>query len=864
MHIHLFPRPSADTGIGLHWSTGRSQLPIEQIRSFWIPQLRALGVAWVKLNDHRDSLPLVEALLAAGIQPIVRVYRPAPNPDPLGAEELAAVEQLIRAGVRYFEVNHRPDLPAQWRSGVLPPDAPAQVARHLAQDLEQVLERGGLPALPALAPGSGWDLPAELLRLGKRDILQGPIWQAIHTPGQNRPPDFPADPVHRDGAPLTQTYFLALAEETWEGDAWQGRSLAEVNRLRRRAALARQADPRPDRPDRADAETGLFTVGALHARHMELLGRAIPILSTSGGYVVGAAQDPRYPAVTPALHMAYTLEACRVMMGSSTRQPPAPDYFFCTTFWLLANRALESSRPARENDAWYSPEHPDGCLPIVPLLQAEPKRLRHAPQIAPAEPAHPQPRVSAALTLFSPASRPGKGAITGKVRGGSSVDLRLVSLEDGLLLQTVARSNGEFRFVDLPPGRYSVWVENPPGSRRGDIVIDGDETVAIDLAVDGWGYEVSEEPDGRAGMLQCSLALTADMAAAPSLRLRWVGGERVLAMVRSGKDRIARCSAGPLEAGSYDLELLGIPDSVPGDLRATIPVSRSAETHVHFVHSRVSGNRKPPTASAIEGRIANGGSVQVTLQNGDGRKRNMTADPNGSFRFPGLAPGSYSLTVGEEGRGIFRTRLGVDGEHTLLVGLEAPVAAPALPRPRAALEGDAPGQAGRRAVLVGSAGALYRRRIDEAGRFRFDNLPAGTYGLTAGNFQAAGLDVRAREVLAVTFPPLGPLWQVDVRGRSTLRRPGLVRVQVIGRTGAEVSLWGRAGPEQRRPTGSAIDYGPFAVEFGPLEPGPYRVQVEGVDSAAEFVLESTDSVAITFQRRTALAGPPRLERHPLS
>lgn len=863
MHIHLFPRPHTDTGIGLHWCAGRCLLPVQQIRSFWIPEVRALGVAWIRLNDHRESRPLIEELLAADIQPIVRIYRPAPNPGHLSEEDLGAVDELVRAGVRYIETSYRPDLPAQWRNGVLPPDAQSSVARHLAQDMEELLARGALPALPALDPASGWDLITELIRLGKRDVLQGPIWQAIRNPGYNRPPDYPADNVNGEGVPLTQNYYLALADEEWEGDAWQGRTLAEVNRQRRRVLASREAaDVTGPIPDGSE---GLFSLAHIHAHHRETLGRTIPILSTSGGYVVGAVEDSRYPALTPSLHMAYTLEACRVMMGSSHRFAPAPDYLFCASFGLLANRALESSRPARENEAWYSPDHPEGVLPIVPVLQAEAKRLRHTPLVSQTEP----PRLSAqnpeSLLTFSPPAPKGDGMIAGRVRGGASVEVRLVNTESGLLLQTIARSNGEYRFVDLPPGSYSVWVESPPGSQRSDIVLDKAQRVAVDLAVDGWGYEISEAADGPVGMLQCSVALTADMAAAPSLRLRWVGGERVLAMVRSGKHRTARCSAGPLDAGNYDLELLGIPDSSPSDLRATIPVGRTAETHVHFVYSRVASQHEPPRGSVIEGRVSNGESAQVTLQNAVGRRRSVTTDPRGRFRFPGLAQGSYCLAVAGNGQLLSRTRLGVDGQHSLAVDFELPETLPD-PSPgqgesRAVVQGSVPGQAGRTAILSAASGLIFRRRIENDARFLFTGLAPDVYDLVAGELHAPALRVDTGERLNVEFPPPTALWQVQVRGRAALRRPGLVRVQVLGQSGALVSLRGKGTTEQVRPTGSALDYGPFALEFGPLDPGHYTVSVEGVDVSAAFALDSTDAVVITFQRGGSLGGPPRLESH---
>ncbi|MFZ1756156.1 MAG: carboxypeptidase-like regulatory domain-containing protein [Caldilineaceae bacterium] len=874
MQIQLFPRPSADTGIGLHWCAGQSQLPITQVRSFWIPELRALGAAWIKINDHRGCLPLVEELLAAGIQPVVRIYRAAANPGTLGDEELAAVDGLVRAGVRYLEISHRPDLPSQWRNGVLPPDAPAVVARHLAQDMAAVLERGGLPALPAVDPTSRWDLISELIRLGKRDVLQGPIWQAVHNPGYNRPLHYPADPVGSEGAPLTQSLYLSLAEEEWEGNAWQERALSTVNRLRRRAYLAEEAGDNngtggTGRATAFPKDGGFFHFLRLHNHHRELLGRAIPILSTSGGYVLGAADDPRYPAITPSLHLAYTLEACRIVMGSSTRAAPAPDYFFCTAFWLLANQALASSRPARENDAWYSPEHPGGVLPIVPVLQAEPKRLRHTPQIAVAESLGPARQSNKDLIHFVPQAGAGGGIIAGKVQGGASVDLCLVNRESGLLLHTVARANGDFRFVDLTPGRYSVWVENPPGNRQIDIALAGDETVAVDLAVQGWGYEISEAGDGLGGMLQCSVALTVDMAAAPSLRLRWVGGERVLAMVRSGKDRIARCSAGPLEAGTYDVELLGLPDTQPGETRATVPVSRASETHVHFVHSRVRRQQEASHASIIEGRILNGDGTQVTLQNAGGRRRSVTTDPKGRFRFSGLAPGSYDIAitgspVAGNAQTLSRSRLGVDGESALSLEFELAASGPVAPAVLglSALVGHAPGQAGRAAIVSNGAGFSSTRRIDGADNFRFDRLPAGRYELVAGALLAVGLDVGANETAEVTFPAAASQWQVLIRRRATLRRPGMVRVQVMGRSDVPVTLAGTGIQAQVRLTGSAMEYGPFAVEFGPLETGDYTVSVPGVDVQATFRLEDTDGVAIVFQRRGALTSSPRLERLP--
>jgi hypothetical protein len=241
----------------------------------------------------------------------------------------------------------------------------------------------------------------------------------------------------------------------------------------------------------------------------------------------------------------------------------------------------------------------------------------------------------------------------------------------------------------------------------------------------------------------------------------------------------------------------------------------------------------------------------------------VTADPRGRFRFSGLPPGSYGISLTGSAQTLTRARLGVDGESTLTVGfaLATPSAAP-LPV-RAVLQGIAPGQAGRSAIVTNAGGLSTACRIDEDATFRFEGLAPGVYQLVAGDLQMAGLEVWADEILQITFPPPAAHWQVHVRSRAALRRPGLVRVLVVGQSGVAVTLAGESVGELVRPTGSAVDYGPFAVEFGPLEPGSYTVAVAGIDDRAAFTLDNTDAVVVTFQRGGALGGPPRLEYRPL-
>ena len=100
MELHEYPRPANDTGIGVHWSAGyASAVGISKIREFWIPEMKAMGVKWVKIFNHDGALDFAELLLAEGLMPIVRIYRPSPNPGRLGVKEIVQIDSFLRIGV---------------------------------------------------------------------------------------------------------------------------------------------------------------------------------------------------------------------------------------------------------------------------------------------------------------------------------------------------------------------------------------------------------------------------------------------------------------------------------------------------------------------------------------------------------------------------------------------------------------------------------------------------------------------------------------------------------------------------------------------------------------------------------------------
>ena len=80
--------------------------------------MKAMGVKWVKIYNHDGALDFAELLLAEGLMPIVRIYRPSPNPGRLGVKEMVQIDSFLRVGVRYFEFNNEPDQDAEWKTAV--------------------------------------------------------------------------------------------------------------------------------------------------------------------------------------------------------------------------------------------------------------------------------------------------------------------------------------------------------------------------------------------------------------------------------------------------------------------------------------------------------------------------------------------------------------------------------------------------------------------------------------------------------------------------------------------------------------------------------------------------------------------------
>ncbi|MYC95644.1 MAG: carboxypeptidase regulatory-like domain-containing protein [Caldilineaceae bacterium SB0661_bin_32] len=855
MELHEYPRPADDTGIGVHWCAGVSAAALEMVEAFWLRELNELGVKWVKIADQRGALQLSKALLAAQIMPIVQVVRETAGPGPLLAEELEEVERLVEAGVRYFELDSEPDGAAFWGRSGLPEDALAVTARAAAANMEAVLERGGLPAIPALTPAGDWQLVEEIARAGGEALFDQPIWLAIHNYSSNRPPHYPDDAVHSEGEPQPQ-----LPPERVHWRAFE----------------------------------------RLNDEVVRLIGRSLPILSTANGYLINENADPRYPATTPMLHTAQTLEICRAMMGTGRHTPPAPGYYFCTAFWLLAHGALAGEGPVDEQSAWYSPERrgvseplslPAGpapvaetfgwtTLPIVPLLKAEPKRPRARDR---RERGAPQAPVTGSRYGFRPT---GNGVLSGKVRGGAGAQVRLTH-SDGFAYETIARTSGVYRFVDLPAGRYSLEVTDPAGSRVEAIELGPAQESVCDLTAYGWGFEIEQRTVLDDGMLICDVEFLPNPTGAesgtdeggrrtrpPALRIS-DGAQKswVVPLARSSQAQTAQCETGPLAAGSYQLEILGLPDSGPAPLKCEVSIEVGMETRVLFAYA-YDEKRAAPRASEISGSVAGGKGCTVRLRaeepGGGPGERLAEVDGDGGYLFSGLAAGRYYVDVKQRRLLNWPRPLVLDGRNRprcdLILLPEETL--PALPEP-AVLQGRLqpqrrmqPGTAGASArarqplggsrpsqqvALVDAQRQRYVTQVEPSGAFRFESLPAGDYDLYAEGFGSWGIHLDAGDRLSIQLWQTEEGWRRQTRIQTGAAAPGMIRAQWAGRADLTIIVTNADSGMEELDANEAGEAEPScSAEFGPFPPGAYLVHCPELAISAEVELAAGEAAVVSF------------------
>jgi hypothetical protein len=178
-----FPRPPQDNGWGIHWIPTVSQSP--EVVDRFVNEAAAMGMKWVVFLNEGAQVGgndyLVQRLVRAGIEPIMRVYTPGMVPVEGDLKDMA--EHYRKLGVNYFQLYNEPNLKVE-TNGQEP-----DVERYLnlwVPAAQRVIEGGGLPGIGALSPQGEADdytfLQTALSRLktrGQADVLDR-AWVALH------------------------------------------------------------------------------------------------------------------------------------------------------------------------------------------------------------------------------------------------------------------------------------------------------------------------------------------------------------------------------------------------------------------------------------------------------------------------------------------------------------------------------------------------------------------------------------------------------------------------------------------------------------------------------------------------------------
>ncbi|HAM40505.1 MAG TPA: hypothetical protein DCP69_04020, partial [Candidatus Omnitrophica bacterium] len=338
--------PTPRNGMGIHGG-GNAWYPLGENGEAWaVEQFVEMDFTLVKLLTcgPGSAMEAVKQCRAAGIETIVRCYRPTPHASTLDADPplKAGLPALVAAGNVLFEVQNEPNVNWEWPGNVIPPDAHEQVAHNFMKDADYILSFGGIPLVTAMSPGGepGWD---------DIEFLQHMLWilkdewgldklarcaLACHNACLNHPLDYPFDDVNQKGAPLQPCEYGA--------HEWQGTE-AEVNanRLKGMNAGQKLLDP--------GASNCWNKYQAVHELCKRETGLALPVYSTEGGQWLGDWQDNRYHRIS-AQDVTDTYNRIRATMKAGGY----PDYYKGTGFWLAGSRGWGNPTYEFEHQTWYN------------------------------------------------------------------------------------------------------------------------------------------------------------------------------------------------------------------------------------------------------------------------------------------------------------------------------------------------------------------------------------------------------------------------------------------------------------------------------------------------------------------------------
>ena len=748
MRLEDFPRPKDDNGRGVHWSA-RLYHPRGPELDFWISELQAMKIKWVKLLDDGggSSLELCQRLLAADIMPIVRLYREAPNPGHIGGREEETLRRLIAVGVRYFETNNEPDLPAEWKGGYMPENWLEIVVDNFIYDADRIIAMGGLPALPAMSPGKKHDALALVVRKGRADLFERGAWIAIHNYTLNHPLDYPYDPVNVLGQPLTQEEYDALLREEVapEGTsfAWDNHPLELINQWR-------AADKNPDASLAKDSSCFLAYLLANEAA-MTHLGFPVPVISTEAGPVVNWRDDRRYPRVSPAIHRDWLVRIFQFM------QDQAPPWYFAVCPWLLASYRMGDFNPTWEQMSWYTNWYDrrfglHGELPAVAALKALPSR----------------PRVARGTAIL-------RG--TARSQAGKPIsDLNLTLRTEGRdVAFATTGADGGFVFASLAPGTYDlVWSDR---LLRQGITLAQDEVRILELTLTDGERSLITGRVRDADQVPRSGALVELRREGTLLNtaVTEVNGRFTFTGLRAGTYRLRTAGAAEQEVAldGWDAQTVDLIVPAPAGYRYRLITKRLLPREETANRSSFFGR-----VLDVSGNGLNGIRLRMTWTNAAPGTRFPETT---SGQDPYKPPGNYEFvhTAGEFQIQVVQgdwpsdiadglVTVGIPGREHDVIAYEVNFQLQAVGEAEARasrVEGTVPGGDEGQRLVLRREGTRWTTTLDPAGRFAFTDLAAGSYSLELERVGviAPAIELDGRNVYTVTFPLLSRI-QGRVRG----------------------------------------------------------------------------------------------------
>ena len=271
MALDAYPHPNGDNGRGMHWvpTTKQSHAVVDR----FVAEAQRMGVKWVTFLNEGANVGqndyLVNKLVGAGIEPVMRLY--SPKLEPIQGDVEGMVRHYVGIGVRYFQPYNEPNL------SVEQPDGVPSVERYLNAWIpaaQAIVRGGGLPGFGSLSPGGDMN-----------DI------------------DFLTQAV--DG--LKARGQLGLLDRGW-------------------LSMHNYTHNHPIQ-ERADTD-GFFKFRAYHKILHDALGRDLPIIGTEGGTFVGEHEDTTLPTVDSATAVSMASQAYRYMRDQ--REPWNFAYSFWT------------------------------------------------------------------------------------------------------------------------------------------------------------------------------------------------------------------------------------------------------------------------------------------------------------------------------------------------------------------------------------------------------------------------------------------------------------------------------------------------------------------------------------------------------